>query len=253
MNDNSTDDEVHFSSYRRYFNSGFYQRRYPKPNTRTLKTIEGKVNRGDTILDIGCGDGRYALQLFESCKLLNALDISEEAVKDLRQSIIDRNLINIKVFVCKPPIRLKTFFPEVSLDGIIIIFGVLSHIVDQQARSALLDEIHASLKSDGFLVLSVPNSSRRFLKEQKMQQNSTIFYTRLHEGSHLEFNYKLFQLDELRQEIHRAGFSHVEIIPESIFPETFVVNSKILGWLDKLLCAIVPTRWAYGYLVTAIK
>ena len=253
MNSYEHSNESHFRSYRKYFNSGFYKKRYPRPNFKTLNTILNKSDSGKIIVDIGCGDGRYALPVSSTCKSLYALDISEEAVEDLRQEIADKSLKNIEVSIFKPPISLKNVASKISIDGIIVIFGVLSHIVDEEVRHRLLCEIYDSLKIDGFLILSVPNSSRRFKMEQKSQDSSTITYTRSHQWSVLEFRYKLFQADELQNELRNAGFSNVKVVSESIMPETLVVNSGIMGWLDKLLCAIVPTRWAYGYLVTAIK
>ncbi len=253
MNKKYSVEDVHFNSYRRYFNSGFYQKRYPRANLRTLKTIKNKLEQNHTILDIGCGDGRYALEVVQSCKFVNALDISEEAVKDLRRHITDRNLTNMKVFISEPPLSIRQLFSEVSLDGVMLIFGVLSHIVEQNVRHRLLSEIYSSLKHNGFLVLSVPSGCRRFLNEQKIQSSSTIAYTRQNDGEVLKFNYKLFYIEELREELRNAGFNDVKIVSESILPETFVVNSRILGWIDRILCAIVPTKWAYGYLVTAIK
>ena len=253
MNSYQDNNETHFKSYRKYFNSGFYKKRYPKPNFRTLSSILNKSDSRKIIVDIGCGDGRYALPVSRVCKSLFALDISEEAVEGLRQEIKENNLKNIEVSIIKPPISLKKVTSKINIDGIIVIFGVLSHIVDAEDRHRLLCEIYDSLNIDGFLILSVPNSCRRFKKEQKIQDSSTITYTRSHQGSVLEFRYKLFQADELHNELRNAGFSKVKIVSESIMPETLVVNSGIMGWLDKLLCAIVPGRWAYGYLVTAIK
>ena len=51
------------ASYDHYISSGLYDRRYPRPNHRTLREMKRHLPAGGRFLDVGAGTGRYTLPL----------------------------------------------------------------------------------------------------------------------------------------------------------------------------------------------
>lgn len=88
---------------------------------------------GKTLLDIGCGTGRYTLHLAEEAAGVTGMDVSEEMLKILEQDAAKEGLTNIntlccdwKDFSCKNPfdITFCTISPSVkTLDDFIKMVG----------------------------------------------------------------------------------------------------------------------------------
>lgn len=256
MNDiskRSSPSNDHYDSYRTYFKSGFYRKRYPHPNPSTLEFIAAHLSNTKTAVDIGCGDGRYSIPMSKELRHITCIDISDEAVADLRTRIQSESLENTDVVICEPPVTLQQFFAPKSINVVTMIFGVLSHIVNDEERHAILSDVNAVLSNDGVFILSVPNKLRRFRQEQRQQGTSSISYSRNTNGTVLKMNYKLFDAAEIRQELLQANFTGITIASETIFAESWVVKNRWVARLDRVLCLIVPHRWAYGILIQARK
>ena len=73
-------------SYNRYISSGLYDRRYPRPNRRTLRIMQRFLPAGGRFLDVGAGTGRYTLPLLHVDGASGlALDICPVARKTLAE------------------------------------------------------------------------------------------------------------------------------------------------------------------------
>ncbi len=80
-------------SYDAYFASGLYQRRYPRPNRRTLRVLEKLLPEGGGLIDYGAGEGRYCLTLARSrAAKVVAVDISAVARAHLRERVAAEGL-----------------------------------------------------------------------------------------------------------------------------------------------------------------
>ncbi|HEX9913640.1 MAG TPA: methyltransferase domain-containing protein, partial [Candidatus Bathyarchaeia archaeon] len=64
---------------------------YRGVDTQVLEYLSRKVKarasgRGQTLLDIGCGTGRYSIQLAETCSLqVTGVDVSEKMLNQARE------------------------------------------------------------------------------------------------------------------------------------------------------------------------
>ena len=239
----------HFDSYKRYFLSGFYKKRYPKPNKRTLEIIRKGIPFSERILDVGCGEGRYSIPLSEKFDV-TAVDVSEEAVYELKEFKSVNSKTNIDITIEALPLRLKSKKYEKKFRKVIMIFGVLSHIVHKKERAQLLKDIQEICKRNKCeFVVSVPNEARRFRNISK-DEEGVITYSRHHNNDRLTFYYKLYTLENLRIELFDAGFREVKVSAESVLPESLVVRYKMLGLVDQFLCLIIPDK--YGYVLLAV-
>lgn len=120
--------------------------------------LEKYLNKDDFIVDIGCGYGRTLRQLKDNgYSNLRGYDISEKMIErgknenpDLDLRIKDPDTIDLE---------------DNSVDGIIL-FAVLTAIIDDDEQKALIDEIYRVLKPGGILYLNdfLLNDDERNLK-----------------------------------------------------------------------------------------
>ncbi len=246
-------------NYNQYFASRLYEQRYPCPNPSCLALIMNEIRQqGTRVLDFGCGNGRYAAPLLERTDAaLVAYDISPEALRELSQ----RQAPHIQSGRLQPVLGDLTALREAADSGerfdlAIMMFGVLGHIFPQTSRQEALSTIRDLLRPSGRLIVTVPNAGRRFLKEQtaarrQNREPGDILYRRRTHNRTIHMYYHLYTLEEFQQELKQAGFHLVRLRAESVLPESGVVKSTPLRWLDRMLVAATPLRYAYGFLAVA--
>lgn len=243
-------------SYDRYFASGLYQSRYPRPNRRTLRVLETLLPAGGRLLDYGAGEGRYSITLATSLSAqVEAVDISAAARAALSQRVRAAGLAD-KVAVRASIADLA----ESGFDVVLLAFGVLAHVAGRDQRLALLRELRGFLAPQGRLVLGLPNAKRRFRAEQAQAAHSPkpsgfeigdICYQRRSDAGFIDLFYHLFDRSGIYRELDEAGYTIEQLTAESVLPETVVTNSRVLACLDDFMAGIVPTDWSYGYLVVS--
>src|SRR5947199_6916000 len=71
-------------SYDRYYGSGLYDARYPRPNPPTYRSALRLARTSSRILDFGAGSGRYTMPFLRATNaFVCAYDISADACKAL--------------------------------------------------------------------------------------------------------------------------------------------------------------------------
>jgi SAM-dependent methyltransferase len=246
-------------NYNRYFASRLYDQRYPRPNPSCLALIMNEIRQqGTRVLDFGCGNGRYAAPLLERTDAaLVAYDISPEAIRELSQ----RQAPHLESGRLQPVLGDLAALREATgagerFDLAIMMFGVLGHIFPRALRQEALATLRDLLRPGGRLIVTVPNVQRRFLKEQTaarqrgLEPGDILYRRRTHDRT-IHMYYHLYTLEEFQQELKQAGFHLVRLRAESVLPESGVVKSTPLRWLDQMLAAATPLRYAYGFLAVA--
>ncbi|AEK61456.1 class I SAM-dependent methyltransferase [Collimonas fungivorans] len=252
------------ATYDHYYLSEGYRRRYPEPNIATMAyLLQNGLADVSQILDFGCGNGRYSLALLEKTKAhLTAYDISAASLAEFESQLRST------------PHRERVSFVHDNLDGlnryasydaILMLFGVLSHVVERDLRLQTLHKMRSLIRPDGKLILSVPSIFRRrpweLLKYSlaramgyaapPQDEAGNIRFTRRIEGRNLTFFYHLYSLRTLREELAEAGFAIMECQPESLFPEWLVTQSSLVRCIDRRLCSWIPAQLGYGMRVLA--
>jgi ubiquinone/menaquinone biosynthesis C-methylase UbiE len=90
---------------------------------------------GDTFLDIGCGDGFFALPaagIVGQRGTVYGLDINKEAIESLKQGAADQGLVNLKLKVGRAEDELLC-----EACGDIVFFGTVLHDFQDPARVLL--------------------------------------------------------------------------------------------------------------------
>jgi SAM-dependent methyltransferase len=249
------------SQYDQYFSSRLYSQRYPHPNWSSFSIIVNEIRQGrKKILDFGCGSGRYTELLLEQTDAkIVAYDISQEAIAELASRCSQKIEEGCLRPICGDlPILLTTLNNGENFNLIIMMFGVLGHIFSHALRQETLLTIRSLLSREGRLIVTVPNAARRFLRQQILSQAlvkkgllepGDIYYQRIARSVSLKMYYHLYSLNELTQDFEQLGFRIIYIGPESVLPESGIVKSRMVYWLDRILANIVPLRYAYGFLV----
>jgi SAM-dependent methyltransferase len=255
-------------NYNRYYSTGIYKSRYPSINQQTLSTIHQAFGHfySDTtsdkkplrVLDYGCGEGRYLCHLLPSYPKAHftAYDISSEPLQTLAKSLesLYESGEQSRVDIVYGETALSHYSTEQgdpSFSIALLLFGVLSHIPSASQRLHILSYLRDSIDpTDGRLIISVPNKARRFKKIQQELNSHEITYSRVIEQQTMSFYYCLYDADSIQKEIQTAGLDIMTVKAESVFPESWVTNNRLLGWVDRQVCRWIPAKWGYGILVS---
>ena len=110
------------------------------------------------ILDIGCGNGRFAEFLDEHIQDLQFSYLGIDSSKELLTIAVQKKILQQSMFqqedliqklVCNEP-----FFERPTQFSLITVFGVLHHIPSLQLRKALLTELKKYLAPNGLLIFT---------------------------------------------------------------------------------------------------
>ena len=247
-------------SYDRYISSGLYDRRYPRPNRRTLRKMKRSLPAGGRFLDVGAGTGRYTLPLLQVTGTSGvALDICPVARTTLAERLGEFVRAERLVIRGEDADALAADHPQ-AFDLALLAFGVLAHVAGRAERLRLLRAIRSMLKADGTLILSVPNARRRFRAEQRTSaplvdagklEPGDILYKRGQDDGEIQLFYHLYTLAEVRDDLAEAGFRVTNVGAESLLSERTVVSDPLTGWLDAMACRIAPASLGYDLLAVA--
>ena len=247
-------------SYDRYISSGLYDRRYPRPNRRTLRKMKRSLPAGGRFLDVGAGTGRYTLPLLQVTGTSGiALDICPVARTTLTERLGEFVRAERLAIRGEDADALAADHPQ-TFDLALLAFGVLAHVAGRAERLRLLRAIRSMLKADGTLILSVPNARRRFRAEQRSSaplvdagklEPGDILYKRGQDDGEIQLFYHLYTLAEVRDDLAEAGFRVTNVGAESLLSERTVVSDPLTGWLDAMACRIAPASLGYDLLAVA--
>ncbi len=154
------------------------------------------LQKEDTVLDAGCGTGRFTREIAKKCKKVYGIDFSATSIEVLSRKAQEEGIKNIETFVgdiTKPlPIKEK-------VDKIVSV-QVIQHIPTDTERCLALKNLHTQLKPGGACVVSLYNWSfilcRQLAKVGKFPG-----------GIH----YSMFTSDEARTLLKECGFENVSI------------------------------------------
>ncbi len=169
---------------------------YEKKPNEIIDTVSSVLKKGNRLLDVGCGDGCFALHVNEKFDGIYGAEIAKEAAfiawkRNVSATVMDLNL--------SLSYKNNTFDAVTCLD-------VIEHLLDPDS---LIDEIYRVLRPDGQLVLTTPNI-RNFrnlctlvFKGIFPQTSPDTF---VWGGGHLHF----FTREDIKKIVKKAGFKRIE-------------------------------------------
>lgn len=252
-------------SYDRYYGSGLYDARYPRPNPLTYRSALRLARSSSRILDFGAGSGRYTMPFLHATNaFVCAYDISADACKALELQASAADVGSRRLLVTADLDAVRAAGPY---DLVVALFGVLSHIEGKENRIDILSSIRSVISRGGLLLLTVPHALRRFplhvssdgrgsgsgsassAREQARRYFPSarpVIYHHHVENEATPFPYYLFSRRELISELSAAGFTLELLESDSILPERRLVRRPTLAPVDDFLCRLLPTWAGYG-------
>jgi hypothetical protein len=236
-------------AYEQYFRSRHYDERYPRPNSSTLARVQSVAHPGTTLIDVGAGNGRYAIPLAQRGYRVIAVERSDEAREQLASATRMLDLHN--------SITCYRHLADVDDELIgtcrlaLLLFGVLAHMRFEE-RQATLGRLARTMQYPAQVIGSVPNRLRRFRNEQSTTRIDDsgraprFTYSRTFGGKDNTFEYTAFSPLELASELALHGWKCVQIRAESFLSESTVTKSQVVGRVDSWVCRVLPPHLGYG-------
>lgn len=165
-----------------------------------------------SILDLGCGLGRHAFFFTEKGFDVAAVDLSEEAVRSVKEGMQECNMY----FPCQVADMMKLPFLDNAFDRVFS-YHVISH-QDTPGVQAVIDEITRVLKPGGKVFLTVCAKEHYAFSESsfpKVDEN-TVLKT---EGAEVDVPHFFADKKILNKLFHEYTFEHVRHITECIMEE----------------------------------
>lgn len=187
----------------------------------TIRYIEKVLKPGDKILDLGAGTGIYSLYFAEQGYDVTAVELANRNVDILKQ----KSKINIKLQIIHGNALDLSLLEDRSFN-VVLLFGPLYHLDDEDNRNRCIMEARRVLKDDGVLFVAYINHDMVPLTETLHNPEWFAGTTYDHTTFRLEnFPFVFFNIEECRsmlfsndlyidKEIASDGFS--EILANSI-------------------------------------
>ena len=121
----------------------------PAGFARRLRALLEHVEPGTRVLDVGCGEGRFAAALAQAGARVVGIDVAEEPLRRARERHPGLELRRVREDEAWP-------FDESSFD-LVWAGEVIEHVAD---TAAWLSELRRVLRSGGSLLLSTPQTGR---------------------------------------------------------------------------------------------
>jgi 2-polyprenyl-3-methyl-5-hydroxy-6-metoxy-1,4-benzoquinol methylase len=153
------------------------------------------VQAGERVLDVGCGEGRFAAELARAGARVVGIDVAEEP---LRRARTRHPELDLRVVAGEGPWGLDDASFDVVWAG-----EVIEHVAD---TAAWLSEVRRVLRSGGRLLLSTPAHGRLALTH--MALSGRAFAERFDPlGEHLRF----YNRDTLTRLVDEFGFEEITV------------------------------------------
>ena len=182
-----------------------------KKNWPPILDLLEKVQEGNSVLDVGCGNGRLLEVLAEKKIKYVGLDLSENLIKVCREKYPD-----YKFEVGE--ISNLGILPEYDFDFVFCI-AVLHHLPGEDLRLAALKQLKNKISADGKIVLSVWNmwplrkyrkmilkfALLKLIKKNDLDFGDVLFDWRAPNSQMSKRYYHAFRAGELKRLIKKAG------------------------------------------------
>ena len=196
------DDESYWNEY---YRNQFAQTRVEggtePPSLFACAMLENYMEKGNLLIELGCGNGRDSLYFAENGMNVTGIDASEVAIRELQQ----RNT-NHCIFICDDFVNAEAIY-QIQYDYCYSRFTL--HAINAEQEAQILDKAYKMLKSAGYLFIEARSiRDEKFGKGQEVEKNAYI-----HDGHYRRFIDPM----ELKSKLENIGFGIVEMAESDKF------------------------------------
>lgn len=185
------------------------------------------INTNSSVLDIGCGTGREALRLFEFCKKIVCLDISESMLsifKSRLKSVKSNNITIIKA-------DMLNFKLNEEFDLVILPFRVFQALTCNGQRTKFLRNVKKHMSKNSVLIIQMFEPNNQYLANYKNMNRLDIEYQDV-ENEILLRRYSIGVSHQQKRQVVKSKYKF-QIIKNSIIIED-IEEPLELGYLYKI-------------------
>lgn len=196
---------------------------YPNPliwlEEQVVPLLIGNV-RGKEVLDIGCGTGRYSIELANKGAKVTAVDFCKPMLKIAKRKAGKLDIRFVYSDLKKIPLRQKF--------DIVICNLVLSHVED---LGNALKEVSRLVKRGGFVIIS--DCRTNFLKRKKKRFKLYKRFTTDNYRHTFADYFSAFKMNKLLVE----DFREIKFGKKAMkkFPKYFFLRSRVIGYVFRLV------------------
>lgn len=121
----------------------------------TLRLMDRYLPDSGHICDIGSGPGRYSIELLQQGYQVTLLDLSANELEIAANRIKELGL-QAEAYICEDARNLQVLDKE-AYDGVLML-GPLYHVLDEQERLGMIQQVFRILKPGGTAIFSYINS-----------------------------------------------------------------------------------------------
>jgi len=211
------------------------------------------INKNETVLNVGCGNGVQAVLYNNSFKEMVGVDINKTRLNMSKQVIEMYDIKNFKTIcanVEKIPIEEK-FDKAIAID-------IIEHVVHPEL---VINEIHRLLKDDGELLITFPamhdkwENLFRFVGRKILRRKGKTVYKEGWDPDEHQYDYNLKQWLKIMED---GRFCLLASRASTLFPPLhylgfpkFWFSNKLIHGVDKYLCGL-PIFKNYGQALVCI-
>ena len=199
-----------------------------KPWKQCVEFIN-KFSKNDTVIDIGCGNGRHLLISAKICKKAIGIDISNELLKIVKNKVLENKIDN--VFLLQSDL-VNLSIKDKSADAVLFI-AALHNVKGRENRVKALCEVRRILKKDRKALISVwsrwqDKYRKMFFKKWfasfgKNEFGDIDIFWRQH-GLNIPRFYHLYSRKEFKNDLIEADFKIIELRSEKIISKKYPDN-----------------------------
>jgi len=162
-----------------------------------LNYIFENTREKDKILDVGCGTGKYLVELAKKNRICYGIDPLVEVSLAVAQRMAEKAKVNINLLQAEGE---NIPFPENFFDAVLFL-STIQHVNDADKT---LSEINRVLKNKGILLISAP-----------LRKNIFNFFQDIFKPKYFTYS---FSFNELKTLIQKNGFDILQIKGYGFFP-----------------------------------
>jgi cyclopropane fatty-acyl-phospholipid synthase-like methyltransferase len=219
--------------FEEWFDSPLYEKLYANRDQEEAaelvqlleETLE--LDEDSTILDLGCGRGRHAINLNKRGYAVTGIDLSEQAIATAREKAEEEGLQNIRFLVRD----MREPLPE-SFDAVLNLFTTFGYFESDDENASVFESVKQMLEPGGTFVLDYLNATHvknnyepadsgefqdihydieRYLSNNAIVKEITFSGDKVGGTKQYAERVKLYELDWFRKELEQRGFEIIHV------------------------------------------